>query len=177
MFGEAGIIIGQILSIAAVVLGFISFQMRSAKGLLAFQIATALAFSAHYFLIGAPTACALNFISVIKLVCYYIRNKRQSTNPIIPIFFSLLILITSILTWDGWYSSFIMVGLFINAIGFALSNVQTIRKLNLIKSPLCLIYNICVFSTGGIIFEAASIVSSIIGLARDRQNAKPDVDK
>lgn len=169
MFGEIGIIIGQVLSIAAVVLGFISFQMRSPKGLLAFQIATALTFSVHYLLIGAMTACALNFIASIKLVCYYIRNKRQSKNIIIPAFFSLLILVTSALTWDGWYSSFIMVGLFINAVGFAIPNVQTIRKLNLIKSPLCLIYNIFVLSTGGIIFEAASIVSTVIGLIRDRK--------
>ena len=104
MPGEMGYIIGQMLSFAAVAAGFISFQMRSAKGLLAFQIVTALAFSAHYLLIGAMTACALNFIGTIKLVCYYIRKKSKSTNLIIPAFFSALILVTSILTWDGWYS-------------------------------------------------------------------------
>ena len=38
MFGEVGIIIGQILSFVAVATGFISFQMKSAKGVLIFQI-------------------------------------------------------------------------------------------------------------------------------------------
>ena len=47
MFGETGEIIGQALSIVAVITGFLSFQMKSARGLLAFQIATALVFSAH----------------------------------------------------------------------------------------------------------------------------------
>lgn len=168
MFGETGEIIGQALSIVAVITGFLSFQMKSARGLLAFQIATALVFSAHYFLIGAMTATVLNFIGAIKLVCYYIRNKRQSKNPAIPIFFTALIIVTGILTWDGWYSAFIMTGLFVNSIGFSFSNAQTIRKLNLIKSPLCLIYNLCVLSTGGIIFEVASIVSTVIGLIKNR---------
>ena len=170
MFGEAGNIIGQILSIAAVVTGFISFQMKTAKSILVFQIITALIFSAHYFLIGAMTAAGLNLIGSIKCLCYYIRNKRRSKNQAIPVFFTVLIIVTSLLTWDGWYSTFLMAGLAINSIGFSLSNVQTIRKFNLIKSPLCLVYNVCVFSTGGIIFETASLVSSIIGLARDRKS-------
>ena len=56
MFGEIGMIIGQGLSLVAVVTGFISYQMKSAKGILLFQIITALIFSAHYLLIGAMTA-------------------------------------------------------------------------------------------------------------------------
>lgn len=174
MFGEAGNMIGQILSIVAVVTGFISFQTKSPKGLLIFQIITALIFSAHYFLIGAITAVGLNLVCAIQCLCYYIRNKRQSQTPVIPIFFTVLIVLTSLLTWDGWYSTFIMSGLVINSIGFSLSNIQTIRKLNLIKSPLCLVYNICAFSIGGIIFESASLVSSVIGLIRGRKSAKKD---
>ena len=171
MFGEAGVIIGQILSFVAVLTGFISFQMKSAKGVLIFQIITAFVFAAHYLLIGATTAAGLNLVGAVKCICYYIRNKLQSKSPVVPIFFTTLIIITSLLTWDGWYSIFIMAGLAINSIGFALSNVQTIRRLNLIKSPLCLIYNICVLSTGGIIFETASIISSVIGLARNNKPA------
>lgn len=174
MFGEVGIIIGQILSFVAVITGFISFQMKTAKGILVFQIITALIFTAHYFLIGAMTAVGLNLIGAIKCLCYYWRNKKQITSPIIPIFFIVIIVVTSVLTWDGWYSIFIMAGLIINAIGFSLSNAQIIRKLNLIKSPLCLIYNICVFSTGGIIFEGASIISSVIGIIRGRKSARKE---
>ena len=91
------------------------------------------------------TATGLNLIGAIKCLCYYIRNKRQIKNFAIPVFFTVLIIITSLLTWDGWYSVLIMSGLVINSIGFSLSNVQIIKKLNLIKSPLCLIYNLCVF--------------------------------
>ena len=171
MFGEVGILIGQILSFVAVATGFISFQMKTAKGILVFQIITALIFSAHYFLIGAMTAAGLNLVAAVKCACYYIRNKRGSKNPVIPIFFTVLIVITSILTWDAWYSIFIMTGLVVNSISFSLSNAKTIKKLNLVKGPLCLIYNICAFSIGGIIFEAFSIVSSVISLAKGKKEA------
>jgi len=167
MFGEIGTIIGQILSIVAVITGVISFQMKTSKGILFFQIITALVFATHYFLIGAITATMLNFIGAIQCVCYYIRNRRQSKNPILPIFFTTLVVFTSLLTWDGWYSIFIMLGLLINSIGFASPNAQIIRRLNLIKSPLCLVYNLCVSSVGGIIFETASMISTAIGLVKN----------
>ncbi|MBQ9806876.1 MAG: YgjV family protein [Clostridia bacterium] len=168
MFGETGMIIGQILSFVAVATGFTSFQMKTTGGILFFQILTGLLFSAHYLLIGAPTAAALNLLATVMGMCYYIRNKRESKSLFIPILFTVLIFITSLLTWDGWYSIFLLLGLAINAVNLSLSNPQTIRKLVLIKSPLCLIYNACVFSTGGIIYEVATLTSAIIGILKNR---------
>lgn len=169
MFGEVGNIIGQILSLIAVATGFISFQMKTPKGILSFQILTGLIFSAHYFLIGAMTATALNLVATIMGVAYYIRNNRGSKSLVTPIFFTMLVFITSLLTWDGWYSILIMAGLLINAVSLSLSNPQTIRKLTLIKSPLCLLYNIFVLSLGGGIYESATLLSSIIGLLKNRK--------
>lgn len=175
MLGETGIIIGQILSLVAVATGFISFQMKTAKGVLFFQILTALIFSAHYFLINAMTAAALNLVAGIKCICYYARNKRGGKGLFIPIFFTVLVCVTSIITWDGWYSMFIMAGLVLNAVSLSLSNPQTIRKLTLIKSPLCLTYNIFVLSSGGIIYEIATLLSAIIGIFKNK--GKKDYEK
>ncbi len=169
MFGEIGFIIGQGLSILAVITGFISFQQKTAKGILFFQLITALIFSAHYLMIGAMTAMALNLVAAVKCLCYYIRNKKGGKGLFIPVFFTLLVALTSILTWDNWYSAFIMAGLLVNSVGLALSNPQTVRKLTLIKSPLCLFYNICVFSTGGIIFECAVLISAILGIWKNKE--------
>ncbi len=166
MFGEIGIIIGQAFSIVGMITGFVSFQMKTAKGILLFQIITAMVFAAHYFLIGAPTAIALNLLAVLQCICYYIRNKRNSKSLFLPIFFSVVVLVTGILTWDNWYSGLITLGVLVNAVAFSLSNPQTIRKLTLIKSPLCLGYNCCVWSTGGIVFEVAVLTSAIIGIIR-----------
>ena len=177
MFGETGEIIGQILSLVAVVTGFISFQMKTSKGILLFQLITALTFSAHYILIGTMTAAALNLIAAIKCVCYYVRNKRGSKGLFTPIFFTVLVFVTGVLTWDGWYSIFIMAGLLVNSVGLSLSNPQTIRKLTLIKSPLCLAYNLLVLSLGGSIYEAAILVSAIIGIVKARGTDKREAAK
>ena len=164
-------IIGQILSIVAVILGFITFQTKTPRGILIFQLLTALVFSAHYFLIGAMSAAGLNFIAAIKCLCYYLRDRKDKKGIVIPMIFTVLVIVTSILTWDGWYSLFIMTGLTILTISFAFS-ANTIRKMNLIKSPLCLVYNVCVLSIGGIIYEMATFISTITTLIRERKARK-----
>lgn len=160
------------MSIVAVITGFVSFQLKTSKGILFFQILTALIFSAHYLLIGAMTAAALNFIVAIKCVCYYIRNKRGDTGKFLPVFFTALVFVTSLLTWNGWYSIFIMTGLVLNAVSLSLLNPQTIRKLNLIKSPLCLTYNLLVMSWGGTLYEIATFISALVGIFKNRKESK-----
>lgn len=171
MFGEVGYYIGQAFGIVAVVTGFLSLQMKTPKGILFFQILTGFVFTVHYFLLGAMTATALNLVASAKCICYYIRDKMGSNNIYVPAFFAVLMIVTGILTWDAWYSVFITAGLFINAISFALKNPQNTRKLTLIKSPLCLTYNVFVLSTGGIIFEAAMLSSAVLGLIKNQKAA------
>ncbi len=164
--------IGQALGIIAVILGFISFQMKSARGILVFQIITALVFSAHYFLIGAKTAVALNFAAAVQDVFYYFRNKRGSKSIVEPIFFTALMVVLSILTWESWYSVFIMLGLAVISVSFSFSGADKIRASMFIKSPLCLVYNILVLSGGGIIYECAVLVSSVIGIIRSKKSSQ-----
>lgn len=164
--------IGQLLSIVAVILGFISFQMKNAKGILAFQIITAFVFSAHYFLIGAMTAVALNFLGGVKAIFFYLRNKRGGKDRWMPIAFTAVTVVASLLTWDNWYSALIMIGLVVNCISMSFSDPNKMRMAMLIKSPLCLVYNALVFSAGGIIYESAVLTSSILGIVREHKGAK-----
>ena len=175
MFGEASrvmFIIGQGLGVIAVILGFFSYQMKTARKLLTFEIIVAFVFSAHYLFIGALTAMALNLLAAVQCIFYYIRDKRGSRSPIIPIIFTALIIATSILTWEGWYSAFIMVGLAVYSLAIAAPDAQKIRYAMFIKSPLCLTYNAIVMSVGGIVYECTVLVSSIIGIIKNRTRKK-----
>lgn len=167
-------ILGQFFGIVAVVLGFVSFQMRTPRGILSCQIATASLFALHYFLINAITAMALNMLAAVMCVVYYFRDKRGSKSKLAPIFFTALVVAVSIFTWDKWYSVFIAAGLAFNAISLAASNPQRTRALMFIKSPLCLIYNIFTLSLGGAIYECVAFISSLIGIIRNRS---PKEDK
>ncbi len=63
--------IGQFLGIVAVVLGFVSFQMKTPKRILACQSTCALVFALHYLLIGAPGAAALNLLAAFNDILYF----------------------------------------------------------------------------------------------------------
>ncbi len=165
-------IIGQMLGIVAVVLGFICFQMKSSRGILIFQIIVAFVFSAHYLLINAFTAMALNLLGAIQCIFYYFRDKRGSKSLAEPVVFTVMMLIVGFVTWEGWYSAFIVLGLVVNAISLAVFDAQKIRYSMFIKSPACLLYNILVLSGGGIIYECAVLASSIIGVLRNRSEKK-----
>ncbi len=161
-------VIGQILGIGAVIGGFFSYQMKTPAKLILWQIVIGIFFVAHYFFIGAGmTAVILNLIATIQSVAFYFRDKREKKGFILPAIFVLVMIISSIITWENWYTVFIMVGLCVNVLSLALTDTQKTRYFMFIKSPLCLIYNIIVLSGGGIIYEVTVLVSSIIGTIKN----------
>jgi len=160
---------GQILGIVAVVLGFASYQMKTPRGIISFQMATALVFSVHYLLIGAITAAVLNFLGSVKCLFYYFRDKRGGRGIWEPAVFCVVVIVSTILTWEGWYSALIMVGLVADTVGLALNDPQKTRGMTFIKSPLCLVYNAIVRSLGGVVYECAVLVSAAVALLRNRK--------
>ncbi len=167
--------LGQFFGIVAVLVGFVCFQMKSQKGILSLQIATASLFALHYLFIGAMIGTTLNIVAAVMCVAYYIRDKRGSNGKALPVFFTILVLVMSILTWDRWYCIFIAIGLVLNAICLAFSNPQRVRMWMLIKTPMCFIYNAFTFSLGGMAYELAAFISSVIGIIRERKNIGGDV--
>ena len=79
--------IGQLFGILAVICGFIAYQMKTPVRLLIIETVTALIFSVHYFLIGAYTATALNFLGAVKCVIYLIRENRSKKSLWEPLLF------------------------------------------------------------------------------------------
>lgn len=171
MFGEIVYTAGQIFGIAPVLFGFLSFQAKSSRGIIFWQLATALSFSLHYFMIGALTGMALNLVAALKGIVFYYRDKKGSRELFSPIFFSLLAVLTTALTWQAWYSLFLLTGLIINTLSFALLPPQKVRVCMLAKAPITLLYNVFVFSIAGLVYESMVFISSVIGLIRLRKKA------
>ena len=71
-------IIGQILGFVAVILGFISYQVKTDKQLLFVHLLTCAVFSVHYYLLGAIPAAILNGVGVIRNIVYFNKDKSQS---------------------------------------------------------------------------------------------------
>jgi len=169
---ELSMIVGQMMGLAAVVLGFVSFQMRTQRQLLAVQTATTIAFCIHYYLIGATSGLMLNLLGIVRNLAYYHKDKPLFSGRKCPIFFAVVMGIVGLLSWQDYYSIFVVLGLVINTVCLSFANPQNIRKSILVSSPLVLVYDAFVFSIGGVIYESVVIVSSIIGIVRYRKAKK-----
>ncbi len=165
-------IIGQIFGIIAIILGFVSYQMKTQRRLLICQTTVSLVFCIHYFLIGATTGMAMNIVNVIRNFIYYRRNEKGDKSMVLPIIFTVILAIIGLLTWNGWYSIFVFLGLIINSMCMALPEPQQIRKSILVTSPMVLIYDAFTLSIGGFIYESVAIISSVIGIIRNKKSAE-----
>ena len=172
MMDQIPYLIGQLLGIVAVVLGFLSFQRKTAAGIVLTQMAAALVFVMHYTLLSAPTAIALNALFAVNCVYCYFRDKRGSRERIGTYVLIVLVIAIGVLTWEGWYTGSLVVGLVFNTVSIALNDPQRTRQMMLVKTPLCFLYNLMVGSVGGMIYECTVLTSSIIGIIRYRKKGK-----
>ena len=157
---------GQILGFIAVILGIISFQMKTAKKLVIMNLAVCVTFCMHYFCIGAYSGLALNFVGVLRNIFYANKNSKFYSKRVTPVIFAIIMGVMGVLSWQGAKSLLVISGLVINTVCMSFENPQNIRKSILVTSPLVLIYDIIEFSIGGMIYETMVIVSSIVGIFR-----------
>ena len=162
-------IIGQIFGIIAVILGFVTYQVRTQKKLLFVQILTTLVFVIHYLLIGAVSGMALNMVAMVRNIVYSRRDLKIFSCKGWPAIFAVIMGIMGLLSWQGWYSVFVVLGLVINSLCMAFKDPQKIRKSILVTSPLVLIYDAFALSVGGMIYESVAIVSALVGILRFRK--------
>ncbi len=73
------------------------------------------------------------------------------------------------LSWEGPISLLVIVALAANTVFMSFGKPQLLRESVIATSGMILIYNIFVFSIGGIVNEGVSIVSSIVGIIRFRK--------
>lgn len=160
--------VGQFFGIVAIILGFVSYQLKTKKQLLLAQSGVALMFCLHYFFIGAYSGMVVNILNIFRNFIYDRRTEKGIKSRWIPIFFVLLQIVFCILAWDSWYSIFILTGICINTYCMSLENPQTVRKSILVTSPMVLTYDLFAGSLGGSIYESVAIISALVGIFRNK---------
>lgn len=159
--------IGQVFGIIAIILGFISYQVRTQRQILFMQSSVAVVFCVHYFLIGAYSGMAMNAVNIVRNFFYDRRTQSGSKSKLIPIVFVAVQCIMCALTWEAWYSVFVLLGIGINTYCMSFESPQNIRKSILVTSPLVLTYDIFARSIGGSIYESVALISAFIGILRN----------
>ena len=161
--------IGQGLGVLGVALGFLSMQMKTRDKLLLMHLGLTVCFALHYGLIGAWSGMALNIISSIRNITYYLLGRKAPVKPGWGIFFAVVMGTVGILSWQNWCSAFMVIALTLNSYAMSFTDPQNIRKSMRVTCPLALIYNILVVSVGGIVLESVNIASAAIGIYRYRK--------
>lgn len=95
---ELSVIAGQIIGFVAVVLGFVSFQMRTQKQLLVVQTATTIAFCIHYYLIGATSGLMLNLLGIARNLAYYHKDRPLFSGRKCPVFLAVVMGVVGLLS-------------------------------------------------------------------------------
>jgi hypothetical protein len=165
-------IIGQIIGIISMAIFFVSYQCKEAKKLMLLQCVAVAAMCTHYLLIGATSGLVLNTVCLVRNICYANRDKKFLSGNWVPIFFCTTMGIVGIISWQDYYSIFILVALIINTAFLSQPNTQYLRYSILLTSPLVFIYDVFVLSWGGMANETLAITSSVIGIIRLKQENK-----
>ena len=159
-------IIGQVFGIAATVITFISYQMNTKKTLLITQSLATVCTCLSFLFLGAATGFALNVVCLIRNGVFYLVDLKSKLYYPSVVVLTIAMVCVGALSWQGWLSLLVIIALAVNTVFLSLGNPQMLRKSIPVTSTMVLIYNVSVFSIGGIVSEAISIVSSVIGLIR-----------
>ena len=176
-------LIGQILSIIAMVIAILSYQAKTQKTFTAIQLGNTTLFAVSFLLLGATTGAMLNFIAAIRALIYVNKQKLRADRPIWLIGFSVFYVASCVMTFTAFGKPLTALNLIIEilpVIGMVASHLslyinddKAVRRFSLISSPVWLVYNIVAHSTGAIICESISLVSIFIGILRHDIDRKP----
>ena len=171
-------IIGQVIGIFGVALLFFAYQMKVKKTLLLLQMLGIALIAIQYFMINALSGAVLNVVCLIRTVFFYFTEEKIE-NPklktyVFPLIFAGLVCVFGILSWEGWHSILLLLCLAINSFCTGACNPQNFRISLLFTCTLALVYNVIVFSIGGMLNEIVSIISAVIGIIRYKIEKKAE---
>ena len=162
-------IIGQAVSIVAVLITFLTYQMRSKRAIMYTLSAATLVACIAYAMLGGVTALWLNAVSIVRNICFAYERKNRVVYLGLPILLAAVMTVLSVFLWEGYHSLFFVVGIALNTLALGYCGPNKLRWSLLLTCSLILIYNLFVPSIGGAINEIVAISSAVVGLIRYRK--------
>ncbi len=159
-------IVIQLIGGFGVLASIISFQCKKHNTILIFRTLNEFIFALQYFLLGAYTGMIVNLVGCVRNIIFT-RQLSKNKNTTIPIIlFSIMFVVFGFAVWQGPKSLLIIVAKVLSTIAYGNRNTTIVRSIIFVTSTSWLIYNYCVFSIAGILCEAFTLLSLIIGIIR-----------
>ena len=158
----------QIIGVFGIICFVLSFQIKSNKALLVVQAIADALFGIQFILLGGYTGCFGMIIVVLRNIFIYFKERNN--------FFSfkgwkyvfiVLILISTIFTWDGIKSILPFIACAGATYIYFENNARKYRTVNLFcASPCWLIYDLLVGSYAGALNEIITMISITVSIIR-----------
>lgn len=158
--------LAQFVGVGALLVAISSFQMKTHKKIVSFQVVSTSLFMTHFLLLGAPTGAILNFIAAIRAVVFANKDKKWGRSNWWMVFFAGLSIIAVIAVWEGYLSLLPMIGMIFTTVSFGIENPKVVRALTLPSSPLWIVYGFINRSYAGVLSECFVMISIIIAIIR-----------
>lgn len=166
--------VGQIIGFIAMGIIVFSYQQKSHKSILTFQMVSGALFTLHYLLLGAYTGCVSNFIGATRSLIYANAGKNKFASfKLWPVIYSIVFTVSGIITWDNIFSLFPIIAMVASSVVLWIDSPKINRALSIPTSACWLIYNVANLSWAGIATEIFVLSSIVIGMIRlDRKKAE-----
>lgn len=159
-------IIIQVIGGLGIVASVISFQCKKHRSILIFRTLNESIFAVQYFLLGAYTGMIMNLIGSVRNLIFAHRVARGKKTTVPMIIFSVMFVVFGIFFWQGPKSILVMIAKVLSTVAYGNKNTTVVRGIVLVTSTAWLIYNSCVFSIAGVLCEAFTLASVVLGIIR-----------
>lgn len=158
----------QLIAIVALVAFAGSFQARTRRAILLWQIISICFWVVHYSFLGALAGALLIFANgIVTIVFIYKESKRWLASSGVLVAALLLVLAVAAYSWDGYSSVWSLLGVASIIIAKWQINPRHIKLISIVASIFWIIYDILVGSWGGIVTESVIIISILVSLTRN----------
>lgn len=150
------------------ILSVIPFQFKKHKHIVLCKMASSLAFSTQYFLLGpmAYTGAWMDLVSALRNYLFYkFVDKKMPTLPVILVF-SGIVLFLAVRSWAGWVTLLALIPKLLTTVSYGLKNE---RMLRLVTLPSCLFwvaYNCVVGSFEAAVSDILTFFSILLAIYR-----------
>ena len=162
---ESDILI-QLIGVFGIAASIVAFQFKKHGTVLIFRTLNEALFAVQYFLLAAYTGAAASVLGITRNLIFKKRIAGGKSTSLFIAIFSALFLLFGILTWEGPKSLLIIVAKVLSTISYGNKNTTVIRIIGIVTTTSWLFYNWYVFSIAGVLCEAFTLTSLIIGLIR-----------
>ena len=156
----------QIIGGIGILASLISFQCKKHNSILCFRTLNEAVFAIQYLMLGAYTGMAMNLIGCVRNIVFAKQLSKDKKTVASTVVFAVVFFIFGILTWQGMKSILIIVAKVLSTVAYGNKNTTVVRTIIFITCTSWLIYNYCVFSVAGVICEAFTLISLLIGIIR-----------